>query len=72
MTEIFYKTEIYEVDHTTFGGLIYPSDFNTNSIVKNNYNGSPIAKRIASDDKFDQQCKKNKMYNLIYGGKENA
>lgn len=63
MTETFYRTGSYKVDHTTFGGLICPSDFNTDYRGKDNTNGSPIAKRIASDDKFDQQCRKNKQYN---------
>lgn len=63
MKQTFYRTEIYKVNHSTFGGLIYPSDFNTDNSGKNNYNGSPIAKRIASDDKFDQQCRNNKIYN---------
>lgn len=63
MKQTFYRAEIYEADHSTFGGLIYPSDFNTDNNGKKNYNGSPIAKRIASDDKFDQQCRMNKIYN---------
>ena len=63
MTETFYKTRKYKVDHSTFGGLIFPSDFNTDNRGKNNYNGSPIAKRIDSDNKFDQQCRKNKLFN---------
>ncbi len=42
-----YKTNrygTYEIDHTTFGGLIYPSDFNTDYRGKDNNNGSQIAK----------------------------
>lgn len=46
-------------NHTTFGGRIYLSDFDTDSIGKRNSNGSSIAARIASDLKFDEQCRKN-------------
>lgn len=60
MTETFYKTGIYRVDHSTFGGVICPSDFNTDYRGKDNTNGSPIAHRIANDSKFDQQCRKNR------------
>ena len=60
MTETINRYGIYEVDHTKFGGLIYPSDFNTDNKWKNNYNGSPIANRIVSDRNFDKQCQKNK------------
>lgn len=51
---------IYETDHTKFGGIIYPSDYNTDNRGKNNTNGSPIAHRIANDSKFDKQCRKNR------------
>lgn len=60
MTEKLKKTGIYEVDHSKFGGLIYPSDFNTGHRGKNNTNGSPIAKRIANDSNYDKQCEKNR------------
>ena len=63
MTETFYKTGVYKADHSKFGGLLFPSDFNTNGRRKNNYSGSPIAKRIVNDDRFDQQCIKNKINN---------
>lgn len=51
-----YHTPNNHTDHTTFGGLIHFSDFN------NTYRGkdeieSPMARRIMSDWKFDQQCK---------------
>ncbi len=36
-----------------FGGVIYISDFNTEVPAGN------IAKRIASDWRFDEQCRKN-------------
>lgn len=60
MTETFYRTGNYKVDHTTFGGIICLSDFDTNHRGKNNSNGSSIAKRIISDWKFDRQCKTNR------------
>lgn len=60
MTEAFCKTGLYETDHSKFGGLIFPSDFNTNVRGKNNYSGSPIARRIENDDRFDRQCIRNK------------
>lgn len=60
MTGTTNRYGIYEVDHTKFGGFIYPSDYNTDNIGKNNYSGSPIANRIANDSKFDKQCKKNR------------
>lgn len=63
MTERIYNIKNYETDHTTFGGLIYSSDFNTDYRGKNNTKGSPIANRIASDRQFDKQCKKNREEN---------
>lgn len=64
MTEAFYKTGIYEADHSKFGGLIFLSDFGTYGRNKNNYSGSPIARRIANDDRFDRQCIRNKANKL--------
>lgn len=58
MTETFYRTGRHEIDHTTFGGEIFPSDFNTHR-GKDNTNGSTIASRIASDWIFDNRCQKN-------------
>lgn len=60
MPETFYRTGNYKADHTTFGGIICPSDFNTDYRGKDNTNGSHIAHRIANDSKFDNQCRKNK------------
>ena len=45
----FYKTR-----NDTFGGYIYLSDFDTEYCRSKN-----IAARIASDWKFDEQCKRN-------------
>ncbi len=58
MTEI-YRTGNYNVDHSTFGGVIYLSDFETDYRGRDNKNGSPIASRIASDYIFDKKCRKN-------------
>ncbi len=58
MTDTFYSTRNYRTDHTKFGGIICPSDFNTDYRGKDNNNGSTIAKRIVADAKFDKQCKK--------------
>lgn len=44
------------IDHSTFGGLIYPSDFNTNHTQKSSCINSPIAERIAGDWIFDRRC----------------
>lgn len=71
MTETFHKTKNYKIDHSTFGGLIFHSDFNTDYRGKNNDYGSPIAKRIIQDNNFDTQCKKNLIYKLNYGGIKN-
>lgn len=60
MTGTTNRYGFYEVDHTTFGGIIYLSDFETDYKGKNNANGSTIAKRIISDKKFDKQCRKNR------------
>lgn len=60
MSRTINRYGIYEVDHSTFGGIIYPSDYNTDNIGKNNYSESPIAKRIVSDSQFDKQCRKNR------------
>jgi len=55
----FYRTERFKVDHATFGGLIFLSDFETDYRSNNHQNGSSIAQRIVSDLKFDEQCRKN-------------
>ncbi len=58
MIEKFQITKEYKVDPRTFGGLIYPSDFNTDYWGKRNQTGSPIARRIAQDQNFDKGCKR--------------
>ena len=52
----FYSTGTYKHDPTTFGGLIYYSDFNTDYRGKDE-KSSPIASRIAADMKFDEKCR---------------
>ena len=49
------RTTTYGTEtHNTFGGEIFQSDFNTS------YEGTRnIAARIASDWRFDEQCRKN-------------
>lgn len=60
MTETNYYTECYKADHTRFGGLIYNYDFETDYKRKpGEREGSDIAKRIATDMKFDEQCRRN-------------
>ncbi len=58
MTEI-YTTSKFNVDRSSFGGIIYLSDFETDYRGKDNNKGSSIASRISSDLKFDEQCRKN-------------
>ena len=58
MPKEFYRTGNYKVDHTTFGGLICQSDFNTDYRRNTNANGSVVASKIASDWRFDESCKK--------------
>ena len=72
MAKTFYRTGIYNKDHTQFGGLIYPSDFNTDYRGKDNTNGSAIAGRIISDQQFDRQCRNNKINQQNYGGNKDA
>lgn len=75
MTQPISKYGFYAVDHTTFGGIIYPSDYNTDYRGKDNTHGSIIAQRIISDQNFDYRCKKNiEVRNNIKksGGAKNA
>lgn len=58
MTRNYYTTKNHKRNHTTFGGIICESDFNTEFRKDNSKNGSSIASRIISDWKFDEQCKK--------------
>lgn len=69
MTGKFNRYGIREIDHTTFGGIIYSSDFNTNYRENNTY-GSPIASRIISDQKFDERCRKTLLRKQNGGNKK--
>ena len=71
MPKEFYRTGNYKVDHTTFGGLIYQSDFNTDYSGNTNANGSVVASKIASDWRFDESCKKGNN-TIIYWRKTNG
>lgn len=65
MTGTTNRYGIYEVDHTKFGGLIFPSDFNTDNRGKNNYGGSQIASRIEADCQREEKLwkkERNKNY----------
>lgn len=55
----FYGTKNNHTDCTKFGGLVFPTDYNTEHRGKNNTHGSPIAARIMADRAFDNQCRKN-------------
>lgn len=55
------KTEIFDKKHRHFGGLIYPSDFNTDYRKNDNTYESAIASRIESDFRREQKLYKNKM-----------
>ena len=57
MTQSVKRVTGYQSDHSTFGGIIYPSDFNTN------HASGTIADRIARDYLFDRQCRKNLVNN---------
>lgn len=45
--------------HSTFGGIIYFSDFNTEYRKSDPAHGSITARRIAQDLSFDEQCRQN-------------
>ncbi len=53
------RTDFCRPDHTRFGGIIYPSDFETEWHGKKNRDFSMIASRIAGDKRFDEQCRQN-------------
>ncbi len=57
MTETSYKTQNYKIDHSTFGGIIQPSDYCTN--YPRHSDTRSIASRITADQKFDEQCGRN-------------
>lgn len=49
----FYRTKRFNVDPSTFGGLIYNYDFDEYTSM------SDIASRIVSDMQFDKICRQN-------------
>lgn len=51
-----FNTSNSRMGHGTFGGIIYLSDFDTN-----HYGSRNMAKRIASDWRFDANCKKSEL-----------
>lgn len=48
----YYTTLSNYVDHTRFGGLISPSDFDRKTSM------TDVIGRIISDVKFDEQCRR--------------
>ena len=50
----YYTTEIFDKEHIHCGGVIYPSDFNTDYRGSDNTNGSAIAARIEADFKWEK------------------
>lgn len=63
MEKTVYETKSYNADHSTYGGKIYLSDFNTYYRKRNNAHGSAIAARIIQDRKFDEQCRNRRDMN---------
>ncbi len=49
----------FPADHTTFGGILLVSDFNTSCQGNGYAKGSRIARRIISDQNLDRQCGRN-------------
>lgn len=54
MPETYYRTGNCKVDHSTFGGVILPSDYDTGHSGSRN-----IATRIIAAWNFDTQCRNN-------------
>lgn len=52
MRENFYRTGNYNVDHSTFGGIINSSDFNRKTTI------SEIADKIIRDKRKDEKLKR--------------
>lgn len=69
MTHKTNRYGLYKTDHTKFGGIICPYDYNTELGGKLNTKGSPIASRIMLDSKFDKQCQKNLEFKTRKGEK---
>lgn len=58
MPETYYKTGSYKVDHSTFGGVILSSDYDTGHSGSRN-----MATRIIAAQNFDNWCKNTKRNN---------
>lgn len=56
MTGKIYRTERFDKEHRHFGGVIHPSDFNTEyrGRSRKEWEGSSIAYRIESDFRREQ------------------
>lgn len=52
-------TKVFDKEHRHLGGIIYPSDFNTDYRGKENIHGSTIAQRIESDFRREQKLYKD-------------
>lgn len=52
-TKDFYRTNNYNVDHSTYGGELNNFDFDGHHTLKS------MSDRIMRDIKFDQMCKAN-------------
>ncbi len=67
MKKDFHSNTNDHTDHSAFGGIVCPSDFNTS------YPSGTIAERIAKDAAFDQQCQKRHQYlkQIKKGGNQN-
>jgi len=48
----FYRTENFKTNPSSFGGIIYNYDFDSCLTI------SDMARRILSDLRFDEQCRK--------------
>lgn len=58
MSKTNYRTINNKIDHSTFGGVIFPSDYDIG------YSGSRnMASRIKAAENFDNYCKNN--YRLL-------
>lgn len=53
MTKKLHKTDDYEINHTTYGGIISSYDFGRHCTLKN------IADKVMADLQFDRQCRRN-------------
>lgn len=59
MKKNYYEAELHTGRNTTFGGVIYPSDFEPERKKERKKTGSDMARRIISDWSFDKECEKN-------------